>query len=135
MSIGADATTRSPRDARRRILVADDEPAIRRALVVALTHGGYHVVEATDGEEALEAVSEHHPELVLLDANMPRLHGFEVCRRLKADPNTRGITIFLLTASAQSDQRAEGLAAGADAYITKPFSPRQLLADIQRHFG
>jgi DNA-binding response OmpR family regulator len=115
--------------------VADDEPAIRRALVVALTHGGYQVLEATDGEQALATVAAHHPELVLLDANMPKVHGFEVCRRLKADAQTQDITVFLLTASAQSDQRAEGLSAGADAYITKPFSPRQLLADIQAHFA
>lgn len=118
--------------AQKTILVADDEPKMRLLLSLILQRGPYRVVAAGDGEEAIRVAGEERPDLILLDAEMPRLHGFDACRRLRADPATRGTAIVMLTAKTQGDDRARGFAAGADAYVTKPFHMEDLLSKIRR---
>jgi DNA-binding response OmpR family regulator len=123
--------TSSSSDASRNILVVDDEAHVRRLLIRALKRADYCVLTAVDGDEALRIAREHHPDLVLLDAEMPKTHGFDVCRQLKDDASTRSIPIIMLTAKAQDEDRQRGLAAGADAYVVKPFSPRRLIEEIE----
>ena len=124
------ATSSLPSD-RATILVVDDEAPVRRLLIRTLERADYCVLTAADGDEALRIAREHRPALILLDAEMPKLHGFEVCRQLKQDDATGAIPILMLTAKAQDDDRQRGLAAGADGYISKPFSPRRLLEEIE----
>ncbi len=114
-----------------KLLIADDEPAVRALVHVTLEGDDYVILEAADGAEALEVSRFERPSLVLLDIMMPRLDGIEVCRQLKADPDTRGIVVVMLTAQAQERDRDRGLAAGADDYFTKPFSPLALLRMVE----
>ncbi len=114
-----------------KLLIADDEPAVRALVHATLEGDDYEILEAGDGEEALEVSRAEHPTLVLLDIMMPRLDGLEVCRRLKAGPETSDIVIVMLTAQAQERDRDHGLAAGADDYFTKPFSPLALLNMVE----
>lgn len=113
------------------ILVVDDESRIARILEFNLSKQGYRVLTASDGAAALEAVAAEKPDLVLLDVMMPGMDGFEVCRSLKDDPATETIPVVLLTAKGQEIDRDTGTACGADAYMTKPFSPRDLLKRIR----
>jgi CheY-like chemotaxis protein len=108
--------------------VADDDPVMRQVLQVTLERGGHDVMLAADGAEALALARARLPDALLLDAMMPGLHGFEVCRQLKGDPATRAMPVVMVTARAAASDRDRGLAAGADAYVTKPFSPKELLA-------
>jgi DNA-binding response OmpR family regulator len=119
----------------RTLLIADDEGGIRSLVRMTLQRKQYEILEAADGEEALALARKHHPELVLLDVMMPGLSGFEVCRALKDDPATADATVVMLTAKAQDADRAEGIAAGADDYFTKPFSPIALLRKIDDVYG
>lgn len=114
------------------ILVADDEPHIVDLVRITLEHDRVRVVEAYDGEHALLVAQAARPDLAFLDVHMPRLGGLEVCRRLRDDPAFRHTTIVMLTAAAQKADVARGLAAGADEYLTKPFSPVALLALVER---
>jgi CheY-like chemotaxis protein len=116
--------------AKRRILVVDDDAAVRMVLMLAFARTAYSVSVAEDGEGALALAREGCPDLILLDIGMPGLDGLEVCRRLKAEPATREIKIVLLTARVQERDREIGLAAGADGYLTKPFSPRAVIAYV-----
>ena len=109
------------------ILVVDDDPVIQKLLAVNFEMEGYVVVTASDGEAALAAVAEHRPDAVILDVMMPKVDGIEVARRMKADPATRTVPVLLLSAKAQAKDVTEGLDAGADAYMTKPFDPVDLL--------
>lgn len=109
------------------VLVVDDEPFICRSLSFVLRKGNYHVVEARNGEEALAAVREHKPDLVFMDVMMPKLNGFDVCAAIKQDPDLRSTRVILLTAKGQDSDREVGTRAGADAYMTKPFSPTKIL--------
>ena len=109
------------------ILVVDDVPANRELLLGNLEHLGYEVREAHDGLEALDAVDEREPDLILLDVDMPRLDGIAVCERLKAHPTRRLIPIVILTASNDRETRLRGIAAGADDYLSKPFDASELL--------
>ena len=109
------------------VLVVDDEPFICRSLSFVLRKGNYHVVEARNGEEALAAVREHKPDLVFMDVMMPQLNGFDVCAAIKQDPELRSTRVILLTAKGQDSDREVGTRAGADAYMTKPFSPTKIL--------
>ena len=109
------------------VLVVDDEPFICRSLSFVLRKGNYHVVEARNGEEALAAVREHKPDLVFMDVMMPKLNGFDVCAAIKQDPELRSTRVILLTAKGQDSDREVGTRAGADAYMTKPFSPTKIL--------
>jgi len=116
------ATSRKPS-----ILVVDDHPENRELLQAHLDDLGYDVREARDGVEALEAVDELEPDLILLDVDMPRLDGIAVCERLKSHPVRRLIPIVILTASNDRDTRLRGIAAGADDYLSKPFDANELL--------
>jgi DNA-binding response OmpR family regulator len=112
------------------ILVADDDRDILELVSLALERDGYELVLASNGEEALALARTRLPSLAVLDVMMPRLDGCEVTRRLRADDATRALPVVLLSAFADELQAARGLAAGADAYVKKPFSPRELSAQV-----
>jgi|SRR5438128_68929 len=114
------------------VLIADDEPNIVELVRVTLEDERLRVVAAPDGIGALEAAEEVGPDMILLDVNMPGLNGFEVCRRLRREPRFQATPIVMLTAAAQKEDIAAGLAAGADHYLTKPFSPVRLLSLVER---
>ena len=113
------------------ILVVDDEPSIVDLVRFTLEDGDVRVVEASDGAEALVLARRIKPDLILLDVQMPRLDGLEVCRQLRREPAFARAPIVLLTAAGQEADRARGLGAGADEYLTKPFSPLALLALVE----
>ena len=115
---------------KRTVLVVDDEKDITELISYNLTRHGYEVLNAFDGVEALEVAQRETPDLVLLDLMLPGLEGTEVARRLKADNRTSGIPIIMLTAKAEETDVVVGLTLGADDYITKPFSPKILLARV-----
>jgi CheY-like chemotaxis protein len=108
------------------IVVAEDDPDILDLVTLTLERAGHVVHRTRDGEEALDAIRNEHPDLAVLDVAMPRLDGFELTRLLRDDPGTSGIRIVLLTARAQEEDIEAGLAAGAHVYIRKPFSPQEL---------
>ena len=109
------------------ILVVDDEPFICRSLTFVLRRDNYRVLEARNGEEALAAIREHKPDLVFLDVMMPKLNGFQVTEQVRADRSLDGVKIILLTAKGQECDREVGKIAGANDYLTKPFSPSRIL--------
>jgi len=119
----------------QRILIVDDEPNIVISLEYLMKREGYEVTVATDGEGALEALPRVVPDLVILDVMLPRLNGFDVCRRIRAEPRWRGLKILMLTAKGRETEVARGLEVGADAYVTKPFSTRELVAQIGAMLG
>lgn len=114
-----------------RILIADDEPNIVISLEYLLKKEGFEIAVATDGEAVLRLAGEFRPELVLLDIMMPKKSGFEVCEALRADPAQANLKIIMLTAKGRETEVAKGLALGADAYITKPFSTKDLVARVK----
>jgi DNA-binding response OmpR family regulator len=114
----------------RKILIADDEPSIVTALEFLLKRSGYEVQIARDGDEALRLVEMMHPDLVLLDIMMPVKSGYEVCKQLRERPESRDVKIIMLTAKGRDAEVAKGLTVGADVYITKPFSTRDLMGRI-----
>jgi putative two-component system response regulator len=116
---------------RSRVLVVDDADSIRMLFQRLLTADGHDVLGAADGEEALEAVSRHQPDVILLDVTMPALDGLEVCRRLKSDPATRLTPIMLVTGHAELQDRLRGLEAGADEILEKPVHPHELRARVR----
>ena len=120
---------------KRRVLLADDDPGLRRLIGTTLGTEDFDLLQADDGEQALQIARQQHPELVLLDVNMPKLDGFEVCRHLKSEPETSGIKVVMLTARSEEVDRARGREAGADEYFTKPFSPVQLLNKVYALLG
>ncbi len=113
------------------ILIVEDEPALVAMLRYNLEKEGYQVEEAADGEEGLLKVEEATPDLILLDWMLPRLSGIEVCRRIRRRPETRDVPVILLTARGEEADRVRGLDTGADDYVTKPFSPSELMARIR----
>jgi DNA-binding response OmpR family regulator len=117
------------------ILVVDDETFMRRALSFVLKREGYTAILAADGPEALGKVREHLPRMIFLDVMMPGMDGYEVCRRIKGDPLTSGTYVVLLTARGEEIDRGAGLSAGADEYMTKPFSPSVILARVREIVG
>jgi DNA-binding response OmpR family regulator len=114
-----------------RVLIADDEPNIVTSLEFLMRGCDYEVRVARDGEEALRLAEEFRPDVLLLDVMMPLYDGFEVCRRLRGNPATRGVRILMLTAHGRGAEMERGFALGADAYITKPFSNKDLVAKVQ----
>jgi two-component system OmpR family response regulator len=111
----------------RTILIADDDPHIRQLIAFALAKAGLDSIEVEDGEAAIAAVEAHHPDLVILDINMPRMDGIEVCRRLRA---TGTLPILFLSSRDDEIDRVLGIELGADDYVTKPFSPREVVARV-----
>jgi len=120
---------------RRRILVADDEPNIVAALDFMLRRAGYEVAVAQTGEEALRQVAERPPDLVLLDVMMPLISGYEVCARIRERPEWAGVRILMLSARGREAEARRGLDAGADLYVVKPFSTRELMQKIEGLLG
>ena len=109
------------------VLIVDDEPPIVELVRFTLEDEHVRVLEASDGLEALEVAFAERPDLIFLDVQLPRLNGFEVCRRLRLEPGLEKTRIVMLTAASQAQDLARGRAAGADLYLTKPFSPLRLL--------
>ena len=116
----------------KKVLIADDEPNIVAAVEYLLQHSGYEVHVARNGEEALKLVESCTPDLVLLDVMMPVRSGYEVCKRIRENDAWRHIKIIMLSAKGRDAEVTKGLAIGADDYVTKPFSTRDLLARIGR---
>lgn len=114
-----------------RILIADDEPNILISLEYLMLREGFTVSLARDGQQALDAIRRDPPDLVLLDVMMPHKTGLEVCQEVRADPRLNGVRILMLTAKGRDTDAAKGLALGADAYVTKPFSTKDLVARVR----
>jgi DNA-binding response OmpR family regulator len=114
------------------VLIVDDEPNIVQLVRITLEHSRLHVLEACDGTTALDRAVAVRPNLILLDIDLPDVSGLEVCRRLRREARLAETKIVMLTAAAQQDDVARGLAAGADQYLTKPFSPVRLLSLVEQ---
>ena len=114
----------------KRILVVDDEPNIVLSLEFLMTQAGYEVSTAADGESALACIEATPPDVVLLDVNIPKRNGYEVCETIRANPAWEGVRIVMITAKGRDVEREKGLALGADDYIVKPFSTREVVAKV-----
>ena len=122
--------------AMKKLLIVDDDEAVLMLLQFTLAEGAKRtVLTARTGEEALEIARRERPDVILLDVVMPGMNGYQVCRELKADPKTADAIIIMLTALAQTSHRQLGEEAGADLFMTKPYSPRRLLETIDRYLG
>ncbi len=120
----------------RKILIVEDQPEIRELIRLTLEFDDYEIFEAGTGAAALAIAEKQRPDLVLLDVMMPGgMDGVEVCRRIKADANLRRIKVVMLSAKSQANDKTAGLNAGADTYLTKPFSPVELMTTINRVIG
>ena len=117
----------------KRILVVEDQEDNRQILRDLLSSVGYELIEAEDGEQGLAAAAAHRPDLILMDIQMPVLDGYETTRRIKADPALRGIPVIAVTSYALSGDEGKARAAGCDDYVTKPYSPRALLAKVREY--
>jgi two-component system cell cycle response regulator DivK len=117
----------------KRILVVEDQEDNMQILRDLLINAGYEMVEAENGEEALAAVAEQLPDLILMDIQLPIMDGYEATRRIKADPASQSIPIIAVTSYALSGDEAKARAAGCDDFVPKPYSPRQLLAKIRQY--
>jgi DNA-binding response OmpR family regulator len=115
----------------KRVLIADDEPNIVASLEFLMEQAGFEVKVAPDGGAALALVASFRPDLVLLDVMMPVKNGYEVCQHIKGDPDLRAVKVILLSAKGRDVEVAKGLELGADAYVTKPFSTRELVAKVK----
>jgi DNA-binding response OmpR family regulator len=114
----------------KKVLIADDEPNIVTSLEFLMSKSGYEVAVARNGEEALALVESFRPDLVLLDVMMPQRSGYEVCQRMRDRPEWRHIRIVMLSAKGREAEVSKGMSLGADAYVTKPFSNRELIATV-----
>ena len=115
----------------KKILIVDDEPNIVISLEFLMKKEGFEVAVANDGDEALAKVASFNPDLLLLDVMMPKKSGFEVCEALRGDSQRAGLKIVMLTAKGRDTEMANGLAIGADAYVTKPFSTKELVDKVK----
>ena len=115
-----------------KILIADDEPNILISLEYLMKREGFEVLLARDGQEALQILQRERPRLVLLDVMMPHMSGFEVCQALRADEALKGTLVLMLTAKGRDTDVAKGLGVGADAYVTKPFSTKELVQKVRK---
>ena len=113
------------------VLIADDEPNIILSLKFIMEQAGYDVRVARDGDDALAQMAQHPPDLVLLDVMMPKLTGYDVCQAIRANPDYAGTRIIMVTAKGREAEREKGLALGADDYVTKPFSTRDVLQQVR----
>ncbi len=119
----------------RKVLIADDEPSIVTAVEFLLRREGYDVEIARDGGEALELIESSPPDLVVLDVMMPQKSGYEVCRRIRERDEWRHIKVIMLSAKGRDAEVSKGMALGADAYVTKPFSTRDLMGRVKALLG
>ena len=117
------------------VLIADDEPSLRLLVAATIASEQITVLEAADGDEAWTLIEQHRPELVLLDVQMPGQTGIELTRRIRSTPDLTETRVVILTSKAQETDVADGLAAGADLYLTKPFSPISLLTYVAQTLG
>lgn len=117
------------------VLIVDDEEYIVTSLEYVMQSAGYKVVVAYDGEQAIEKTKESAPDLLILDVMMPKLDGFEVCEKIRANPLWKSIRIIMLTAKGRDSEREKGMSLGADAYMTKPFSTRDILKRVMELLG
>ena len=117
----------------KRILVVEDQEDNRRILRDMLGNAGYELIEAESGEEALKAVETKRPDLILMDIQLPVMDGYEAARRIKSNPDLNAVPIIAMTAYALAGDEAKALAAGCNGYVTKPFSPRALLAKVREY--
>jgi len=115
---------------KKRILIVEDTEDNRQILRDLLTHAGFDLLEAGDGAEGVEMAARHHPDLILMDIQLPNVDGYEATRRIKADPELKEIPVIAVTSYALSDDKSKATAVGCDAYVAKPFSPRAILAKI-----
>ncbi len=118
-----------------KILVVDDEPTIVRLMEFILARQGHEMIVAVNGEEALQKIKTHQPDLVLLDIMMPRIDGYEVAQRVRADPQTAGLPIIMLSAKAQDEDIRRGVEVGVDEYVTKPFTPDHLVQVVSEYLS
>jgi len=116
---------------RNKILIIDDEPQIVRALELLMQREGFEVRSASDGIEALSSIEDAAPDLILLDLMMPRMDGFELCQKIRSNPAWKNMIIVILTAKGRDIEREKGMALGADHYVTKPFSTREVVQLIK----
>lgn len=119
----------------RKILIVDDEPNILISLEFLMRREGFEVVVASDGETALTLVEKARPDLMLLDIMLPKKNGYEVCQAIRGNAKLKSLKIIMLTAKGLDTEIAEGTAMGADAYMTKPFATKALLAEVKRLLG
>ena len=119
----------------KNILVVDDEPNIVLSLEFLMKQSGFEVRTASDGEQALAAVAESPPDLILLDVNMPRRNGYEVCEEIRSRDDWNNVRIIMLTAKGRDIEREKGLALGADDYITKPFATQEVVKKVKEFLG
>ncbi|MDP3617517.1 MAG: response regulator [Rhodoferax sp.] len=120
---------------KKRILIADDEPNIVLSLEYLMKREGFEVEVAIDGEAALQAIAAQVPDLVLLDIMLPRKDGFDVCQQIRSHPQWQSIKVVMLTAKGRDTEVSKGIALGADAYMTKPFSTMDLVAQVRQLLG
>lgn len=118
--------------AKKKVLIVEDEESLLKLESILLTSKGYDVRGVSNGQEALDAIAEEKPDLVLLDIMLPEIDGFEVCQRIKDDPETKEIPVIMLTAKKSREDMARGEKVGADWYITKPFKSVMVIETIQR---
>jgi len=125
--------SKDPRPKGRTILVVDDSATVRKLIAGKLEKSGHNVVCAEDGIEALTRMSEHAPDLVLLDITMPRMDGYEVCRQIRSNPNTKDIPVVMISGKDGFFDKVRGRMAGTTAYITKPFGPETLMKALETY--
>jgi DNA-binding response OmpR family regulator len=116
----------------KKILIVDDDPNIVVSLEYLMKREGHAVAVAVDGEAAIAAVMGSVPDLILLDIMMPKKDGFEVCQEIRANPAWRAVKVMMLSAKGREADRSKGLALGADAYVTKPFATKELVAQVKQ---
>ncbi len=119
----------------KKILIVDDEPNIVISLEFLMKREGFQVFVAGDGDAALEQVAAQIPDIVLLDVMMPKKNGYEVCQLIRANPDWQDMKIIMITAKGRDTEMAKGLAMGADAYMTKPFSTKDLVVNVKKMLG
>ena len=125
----------APANSDRKVLVVDDEPNVIKSLTFVLEKEGFNVSSATNGEEAMAKVQESKPRLMLLDVMMPKKNGYEVCQEVKGNSSLSDIHIIMLTAKGQEADREKGLSAGADEFMTKPFSLMAVVGKVKEFLG
>lgn len=118
-----------------KVLVVEDDPHIGRMVEIKLGNNGFAVLRAADGEQGLDLIRSERPDLILLDVNMPVMDGMEVLRQVRSDPELSQVPVILMTARGEESAERQGIEMGANDYVTKPFSPRDLLARVRRLLG